>query len=86
MKLAKEIAQQLDDDMVDNCKAYGDSYVDQDYVELMIAKKLEPVRNALKKIASMEAPFKRDVLEFANSTINMCERTAKDALAMFDDE
>jgi len=47
MNIAKEIAQQLDDDMVDNYKAYGDSHVDQDYVELMISKKLEPVRDVI---------------------------------------
>jgi len=47
MRIAKEIAQQLDDDMADNNKAYGDSHVCQDYVEAMIAAKLEPVREAL---------------------------------------
>ena len=69
MKLAKEIAQQLDDDMVDNYKAYGDFYVDQDYVELMIAKKLEPILDALRNLY-----MKTEVNDY-----NYCEYDAAEA-------
>ena len=69
MKIAKEIAQQLDDDMVDNYKAYGDSYVDQDYVELMIAKKLEPILDALRNLY-----MKTEVNDY-----NYCEYDAAEA-------
>ena len=86
MKLAREIAQEHyagKEDLPELQKLFDDA---EAKLEVLIASKLEPVREILEKIKSCEAPYKRDQWEFANSVIDTQTAFADEALALLSEE